>query len=144
MALNIYLIYSAISHYLSISQSTDHNLKLKLGKNKLLQLLIATINFDVIHLPLCQGVGILFKVILEASKALTSFPADISVGAKFQALLVNVLTLRRDQKAGWSWKIFERGKKVEVQHLPMWKAKGFLRLEASKTSQELDSHVPDF
>lgn len=72
--------------------------KIEIGKkNKLLQLLIATINFDVIHLPLCQGVGILFKVILEASKALTSFPADISVGAKFQALLVNVLTLRRDQ-----------------------------------------------
>ena len=58
----------------------------------LLLILITAINLDVVHLPIRQGLSVFFEVTMEARQALAGLVANISVGAKLQATLMDVLT----------------------------------------------------
>jgi hypothetical protein len=63
----------------------------------LLLILIAAIHLDVVHLPIRQGLRIFFEMIMEPCQALTGLVPNISVGAKLQATLMDVLTSAETQ-----------------------------------------------
>ena len=64
----------------------------------LLLILIAAIHLDVVHLPIRQGLRVFFEMIVETCQALAGLGPNISVGAKLQTTLMDVLTSKAERQ----------------------------------------------
>lgn len=64
---------------------------------QVLSFLVAAIHLDVVHAPVGQGLGVLLKVILKTHQPLAGLCANVSIGSKLQAAMMDVLTLHTSQ-----------------------------------------------